>query len=150
MFEKNPKEACVNCHFFVKQYRGEDGDHTMEVAQPQREKTRQNNYDWLHERYSLMCSFQVWDEGYRFDKNKVHELLVETNRADICFFWRFRPSMLLPAAKTLQAREAQDKYVSKDRKLTVVGLWVAATALMIDVYLRLAEIIELWPYGTMR
>ena len=54
--------------------------------------------------------------------------------------------MLLPAAVSLQAREAGDRAAGRDRRLTVYGLFVAAAALVADVWLKLAKELHWWPY----
>ena len=93
-----------------------------------------------------MCAYGVWDQGYNFDMSKIQDELVEKDRKNFCFFWKYRPGMFLPAAKILQEREAQARDSSKDRKLTIWGLWIAATALGVNVYLQLAQAAKLWPY----
>lgn len=45
--------------------------------------------------------------------------------------------MFIPAAMTLQKREAENQDASQDRRFTVIGLWIAAIALGADVLLNL-------------
>jgi len=47
--------------------------------------------------------------------------------------------MLFPAAKVLQQREAAAREAHQDRRLTIVGLWIAAVALAANVFLKLFE-----------
>jgi len=120
-------KACVDCHFLTK---------TLErrrllVRSQERESMRKGDYSSF-ERHSLSCYFGVWDEGLRFEEERRHELITKTNREDYCFFWKYRPGMLLPAAERLQKREADRREAARDRKLTLWGLWIAAIALILD------------------
>src|SRR5207244_9177831 len=51
----------------------------------------------------------------------------------------YRQGMMIPAAKALQEREAQARDASRDRRLTIAGLWIAALALLANVGLKLVE-----------
>lgn len=142
-----PKQACVNCHFFVKEARGlRNGPVTLEVTETDRELCRAGDYSWHKDHYAIACHFAVWDEGHNFDMSRRHEVVVETDRQNFCFFWKHRPGMLLPAARVLQEREAQARDASRDRRLTIVGLFIAAIALLVDVLLRTAQNLHLWPF----
>ena len=135
----HPKQACVDCHFFVKEYREENTGRPLsfEIKQEDRDLCRRDDYSWHLDHYAVKCDFGVWSQGYNFDSRGRHRIIVEAERAGKCFFWPWQPAMLLPAARVLQEREAADKAASKDRRLTIVGLWIAAIALAADVILRL-------------
>lgn len=69
----------------------------------------------------------------------------EFGRAGDCFFWKHRPGMMFAAAQTLQKREAEAAEARRDRQHVIRGLWItagglliAAIALLVDVWLRLA------------
>src|SRR5438876_188471 len=124
------KQACIDCHFFIKQTAPL---HTAQVyvwpvSEEERQRARANDYSWRHESQALGCHFGVWDEGHQFDRS-LHATVVLANRRNFCFFWRYRPLMMLDAARTLQEREAADRKAARDRWLTIVGLWIAALAL---------------------
>jgi len=129
----------------VKHWRSEDGRPlALEVRSEERAKTRRGDYSWLLDDYALACHFGVWDEGHNFDKAARHAVIVETDRHDFCFFWRHRPAMLLPAAEVLQKREAERREARYDRKLTIVGLWIAAMALAVNLLVELADRFCMW------
>ena len=109
----------------------------MGIDDSKRRAASVNDFSWIRETESLNCHFGVWDEGYEPGNEKRFERIVNTERKDFCFYWRHRPGMLLPAAETLQKREAESKEAARDRKLALVGLWIAALALFADVILRL-------------
>jgi hypothetical protein len=125
--KKSARKACINCHFLVKIYEG----HSFEIRPQEREAVRRQDYS-AFEHYALACHFGVWDEGFNFDKEYRQKIIVETDRRDYCFFWKHRPGMLLPAAEALQKREADNREASRDRRLTLFGLWIAAIALVLD------------------
>ena len=141
------KQVCVDCHFLVKEARTLPADRVpvLEISREHRDLARKGDYTWLQDHYSLCCHFGVWDEGHNFDIRQRHQVIAEQDRRNFCFFWRHRPGMFLPAAKILQQREAELRESSRDRKLTIVGLWIAALALLADVWLRLADRFHWWP-----
>ena len=138
------KKSCVNCHFFVKNLRDNNRELTFDVSANERDLCRKNNFSWQKEE-SLACHLSVWDEGYRLNQSK-YDLIVQQNRSNYCFFWKYRPGMLQPAAETLQKREMEIREASKDRRLTIIGLWIAALALLISVVLQILEVLHWWPF----
>jgi hypothetical protein len=132
---REPKQACVGCHFFIKQTPA----FTFAVEPSERELCRSEDYSWQKGHYNIACEFGVWDEGVGFGQSTKHELVVETNRRDFCFFRKHQPGMNLPAAKVLQERESEDRRASRDRRLTIIGLWIAACALLANVALTIAK-----------
>ncbi len=145
------KQTCVNCHFFVKEARAlRSGPATLEITEEERKNARAGDYSWHKEHYAIACNFGVWDEGHNFDRSRKHEILTQTDRCGFCFFWKHRPSMLLPAAKILQQREAEAREAKGDRRRTIYGLWIAAIALLVNVlvnvWLRIAERFSWWPF----
>ncbi len=90
---------------------GQDPD-PVHVSPEERDAARKGDYSW-HKRTTSLCNLgchhKVWSEGYNFDFDKRHEFIVQTDRTDFCFFFRFRPGMLLPAAEKLQQREAAER-----------------------------------------
>lgn len=133
------KQVCINCHFFVKYFNSSNGNRIANVSSgDDRDKIRKGepNRD-----FGLCCDFGVWDEGFNFDKKKIQEILLKTDRQDFCFYWAYRPGMLTPAAKILQERDAKNRETSRERKLAIVGLWIAASALIANVLLKYFKII---------
>jgi len=141
------KQCCADCHFFGKEARSLNTPQpvTLAVSPEERALAKKNDFTWVKDYATLLCHFGVWDEGFNFDKAKRFEILVETDRRGFCFFWHFRPGMLNPAAKILQEREAQNREASKERWLTIVGLWIAALALVFNIGLKIAEGLGWWP-----
>lgn len=147
MFNKKPVQACVNCHFFRKEsYTGFENARpwVTAVTEKERELCRSHDFTWLKDSSNIGCYFSVWDGAHQLTDR--YEIIVETDRKDFCFFWKNTPGMFFPAAKVLQKREAQDKEIRRDRRLTIAGLFVAAVALAFDTYLQVAEILQIWPY----
>jgi len=133
------KQVCINCHFFVKYFNSPNGNRITSVSSgDDRDKIHKGE---LHRGFGLCCDFGVWDEGFNFDKTKIQEILLKTDRKDFCFYWTYRPGMLTPAAKILQERDAKNRETSRERKLTIVGLWIAVSALVANVLLKILKII---------
>lgn len=137
------RQACVDCHFFVSQFRDRsDTPLTNVVSEKNRELSRRDDFGWCSDHDSLMCHFMVWDQGVHFDLARRHEIIVETERTDSCFFFPWRHGMLLPAARLLQERESANREANRDRRLTRQGLWIAAIALVVSAVL---QVPSSWP-----
>ncbi len=134
------KQACVDCHFFVKQAAPLPSPqvYVSLVTREERQQAKAGDYAWSNH-YSLGCHMLVWDEGHQFDATRKHAAVVVADRRKFCFFWEFRPGMMLPAARTLQEREAADSRAARNRTLTTIGLWIAALALVADVIVGLMQ-----------
>ena len=141
------KQHCVDCHFFVGSMPTPSGEpHSYEISASDRKWARDNNFVWSPPMSKLGCSFLVWDERYDLPREDRFEQIVLVNRRNFCFWWRYHPGMLLPAAKLLQEREAKDRTSNRDRRLTLAGLWIASLALLANVWLTVAKEIKLWPF----
>ena len=135
------RQACVDCHFFVREFRdrGTGVGHSLEIGRDQRDSSRHDDYSWHRAEDTLKCEFGVWDEGFEPDPSHRHERVVNADRSDFCFFWPWHPGMLLPAARVLQQRAAANREASRDRRLTVWGLWVAVAALVANIIVTLLK-----------
>jgi len=96
------RQSCITCHFLAIS----SNFHKFEVAQPTRDQIQRQDYSNLTNWVSLECYCGIWSEGHNLGIDRRHEIIVETDREGTCFFWQYRPGMLFPAAKELQAREA--------------------------------------------
>lgn len=135
-----PRQACVDCHFFLSERRVSD-PHADEVSEELRKKCREDDFSWHGDGYSLMCSFLVWDEGYKVKDGQFYELIVETERKDACFFWPWHPGMLIPAARVLQSRERAQADADRGLRLTRRSLYVAVGALAVNTVAIVAKAI---------
>jgi len=143
------KQTCADCHFFVKEARGLPTPEpiVLNVSAGERRSAKGGDFSWTKETQALACHFGVWDEGFNFDQRTRTETIAGVNRRGFCFFWHYRPGMMIPAAKVLQEREAQARLASRDRRLTILGLWVAVIALGVNVYLTVADRWKIWPFN---
>lgn len=130
------KQACVDCHFLIR-HCGPEGPR---IVLEERRAIRKHDYSWLGSDFLLGCHFSVWDEPSRSDQETRDQIILETDRRASCFFWKYRPGMLVKAAEVLQNREAERREASRDRRLTCIGLWIAAIALLVGA---IPEIIKL-------
>jgi len=139
-------QYCVDCHFLVKENRQHGGiPNVFTLTDQERAKARADDFSWVGD-WTLACHLGVWDEGYRFGSQSRGRILTQTERRGFCFFWKYRPGMLLPAAKILQEREAQYREARRDRLLTICGLWIAVAALIANIWLTWAESQGAWPF----
>jgi hypothetical protein len=126
-------EACVSCHFFLKSFRPPKGrERFIAVSTHERDASRRRDFSWIGEKASICCRHSVWDEGHTPSAGEERfERIVTTNRKGFCFFLPFHPGMLLPAADKLQQRAAEQEGAARDRRLTLIGLWIAALGLAV-------------------
>ncbi len=140
-------QSCVDCHFFVQIFRGTTPEPiVLEIEEKNRDATRKGDYSWVTAPSILACWFGVWDEGFNFVKANRQREIVQFNRRRFCFWWKHRPGMMAPAAKVLQEREENERHSARDRRLTIIGLWIAAVALLINAWLTSASKLHIWPF----
>jgi hypothetical protein len=140
IFKKNRKHVCSNCHFL--KLNGELKG--IVLNDERRAKIREGNFDIVNfygkeEPLFFMCHRGVWDEGFNgrqgFDRSNDsrQKIINEDSRENFCFFWKYRPGMFFDSAVELQKRDYKLKYARKDRTLTILGLWIAALALIANI-----------------
>jgi len=138
-------QSCLECHFLTKELYVEkvNKPYRSNLKVVEREKIRKHDFLWVREAESLCCHFGVWDEGVkRLKDEERYKEIVETNREKYCFFWKYRPGMLFKAAEVLQRRDEERREASRDRKLTIWGLWIAATGLFISAILQIINFVK--------
>lgn len=139
------QQHCIDCHFLVKELRGNPVPvPTLDVTREERVHARFGDYSWHKDHYAIACTMGVWDEGHNFDPSQKHAILTGLDRRNFCFFWKYRPGMLLPAARVLQERAEEERHARRDRLLTIVGLWIAVAALVVQILLQVAESRKWW------
>ena len=129
-----PKQYCVDCHFFVIKVR-DPAVKPRSIEKIERDKARKEDYSWIDcNRGSLpACYFGVWyKDYYKSGLKEYHQLIVEKDQADSCFWWKYHPTMRPEAASILQEREAKNRDAEHDRSLTRRGLKIATIALFIN------------------
>jgi hypothetical protein len=142
------RRACVDCHFFVNEITANAGKHSRyHVTAGHRRLARDRDFSWVKDHTVICCDFGVWDSGYGLPDSDRTSTIVDTDRTNQCFFWPYCPGMLIPAGRTLQQREAAAKESSRDRRLTIWGLWIAAVALVVNAVLQLGELFKWWSVG---
>lgn len=141
----DPSQACINCHFLIK----EINPHKFPLTSQNREAIRNRDFSWLHGGYEVLaCHLGIWDEGYLSEPERRYEIIVQTNRQDRCFFWQYQPGMLLPAAVELQRREMERKMVggsqSSNRNPWMSGsFYLAAGVMILALLLVVAKVLPL-------
>lgn len=132
------RKNCVNCHFFVKTvYPDRSQPATLEIKQNERDLISKNDFNWKKDYCSLGCAHLVWDEGHNLSAS-LFEVITKTKRNN-CFFWKFHPGMLLPAAKELQKRDRENQKLKTTLFYTRLGLCIAAAALVADIILKVVN-----------
>ena len=115
------RKNCINCHFLIKTiFAGKDIPHPMELKKKERNLILKNDFSWKKDYCSLGCDFSVWDEGFNLQKN-LFDTAIRVKRDD-CFFWKYKPGMLLPAAKELQKRDSENKKLKQSLSYTRMAL----------------------------
>lgn len=128
---------CLNCHFFIKTIHSENcAHHTMAINQKMRDCIKKGDFSW-RKQCSLNCDFLVWSEGFTPNIN-LQETIIKTKRND-CFFWKYKPNMLLPAARKLQKRKSENEKLKRSLMYTRIGLYISAFALLINIILNLSS-----------
>ena len=108
----------------------DNSDFKFCVNNENRKKIKNRDISWVPEHKTLCCYFGVWDEGIGRIRDSYYEILVQTNRNNQCFFRKYQEGMLIPAAERLQKQETENRQAKIDRRLTIIGLWVAAFGIL--------------------
>ncbi|MEW5871520.1 MAG: hypothetical protein AB1894_19760 [Chloroflexota bacterium] len=133
------QKTCINCHFLSVTHQFQDSTASSSATGQQRKAIRQHDFSAMSFG-SLGCHFSVWNESSNLDPDQRYENIVNRNRKDNCFFWEHKPEMLIPAAEELQRRETEQRAASKDRRLAILGLFIAAIALAADVIIKVIQL----------
>lgn len=97
------------------------------------------------------CSRDVWS-GELFNNTweptpqKCNHEILEKERQNFCFYFPRRQGMRMEAAQVLQERESEQK--SRTREMRSIKFWIgiAIAAIGVDIFLRLANHFEWWPF----
>ena len=127
------KRNCARCHFLMVQA----DQHKFEVSEGQREFMRRGDYSWVRHHAALGCYMGVWDEGHNFPSERRHELLVETDRTDSCFFFLHSPGMFFPTAQEILEKRSQRGRFSLTTRLTIYGLIIALIGLIVTLIIKI-------------
>ena len=124
-------EKCKNCHFLM-------GYNLItrrneELKSAFRKELIKGNAESISNIYGdIGCYFGVWIDILDSLLVDYPKILGRQDRKDFCFFWPYHPGMEFSAAKILQKREAENKAAAHDRRLTIVGLFIAVGALIVN------------------
>ncbi|OBT08217.1 hypothetical protein A9267_10900 [Shewanella sp. UCD-FRSSP16_17] len=129
-----PKQACINCHYFHKSYRDDNGrEIKLEITKEMREKTKNDDYSWRIPDVSMSCYKGVWDQGHNFSLDTATDLICNEERKNRCYFWKYMPGTFLPTAVDLQTRQEEMKSNSRGYRLAILGLVITVVGLLVKV-----------------
>ena len=139
----HPKEACISCHFFARRRLDAQLVQALSVSADERKMLTAGDYTVITKDPGAMleCWMKVWSPTTPIDEEKLFDAAVKTNRKDFCFYWPYHHLMSLDAGQTLQKRAAEAREASRDRRLTIYGLWIAGIALAISTAVQVREVI---------
>jgi hypothetical protein len=124
------KHECLKCHFLTKQFRDEGGSvYAFSWTQADR-KTRA-----VDKHYSPNCHLGVWDAGIDPSITSRLGAILTQNRRHFCFFIEVHEGMSFQSAKELQHRREENAQLKRTNRYAVVGLWIAALALLASLLL---------------
>ena len=135
------KRNCIHCHFFSKSYPEENTGRELVFSLNKEERDSLSKDPDSFDRgwYSLKCQMGVWDEGVSPVEATEDKVLLTQNRKYNCFFLPYRKSMLFKAAIELQKRGEENRQLKTSYKMTIIGLWLAATALVVNAIIAISS-----------
>lgn len=129
----NLKNKCVNCHFMHRQHRDESGrEYKMEIARPERNKAKRNDFSWQKDYESLGCYKGVWDEGYNLANENKHNIIAKQRRTH-CYFFPFQAGTFLNAAEKINEMEIAKKNSTRNYRIVIYGLVLTIIGLIIKL-----------------
>lgn len=127
------RRNCLNCHFLTKESRGENGaTYNFPLNDNDRESLRNEPISFDRGWYAFKCYMGVWDEGVSPVAKEDDTVVFSKERDDDCFFIKYQPSMLFPAAVELQKRNQENKKLKTSYRYTLIGLWLAGIGLILN------------------
>ena len=128
------KKACVDCHFFHRQFRNVTGrEHKLEVSLQHRQLTKAGDFSWKNEEEALGCYKGVWDEGHNFSARDMFRIIVEINRGKNCFYWPYQSGIFLPTAEMLFDRKQELRIATRNYRIAIYGLVLTIIGLVIAI-----------------
>ena len=77
----------------------------------------------------------VWDEGVTPGTDHRTKTISQISRTGKCFFFPYQEGMLFQAAGILQKREQENNSLRKSNWYTIIGLFLATIALIVNVFI---------------
>ena len=130
------KPCCKNCHFLAKDHIWPNGEvRSGSWSTEERENLRLA----VEEDHRARCYKNVWNTGIDPTlKDRLGEVLLK-DRKDDCFFIEEHPGMSFQAAYELFRIRNDNRQLKRSYRLTQIGLWIAALALVANVVMKLLE-----------
>lgn len=124
--------TCKTCHFLAKERNVGAQNFKFSLSIDERNSIDTAIHPELLSSSSICCHMGVWDSGVSpSSKDTTKQISLKRNKID-CFYIEHKPSMLFPAAETLQKRQQETEYLKKSNMYTRIGLYIAAGALVIN------------------
>ena len=124
---------CVNCHFLHRQFRDETGrEYKFEIAQPKRNEAKLGDFSWQKDRESLSCYKGVWDEGYNFNSENKHNIIIKQRRTQ-CYFMPFQAGTFFNAAEKIYQKEISQRNSTRNYRIAIYGLVLTIIGLIIKL-----------------
>ena len=120
--------CCRNCHFFTKRVLTPFGEETQSLSTEERNTLDLSRSGGLNPHFQ--CAQGIWCYA-RGTEERFGEY-VDRPRGESCFYTRVKPGMSVDAAKMLQDRDTAIGELKRSYRLTQIGLWIAAAALVVS------------------
>lgn len=153
-----PDKCCLGCHFLITLTLREKGLEPAPslVDAATRERLAKGDAPELGPNRWFTCDRQVWDAANLAPEDDLLSIIRHKRlyKKEPCFFYRYTPSMFLPAARELEQRAADRREMKIDRNLTNKSVrqsqkafWVAAIALIVSILATAANLIwNIWQH----
>jgi hypothetical protein len=132
------KQACVDCHFFVRNHRGDGGQQvTQEVSKASRDLAANDDLSWQRHWESLACHKGIWDEGVGFPGSDKVDQISSQDRRKKCYFFKYQPGMLLPAAVKLREEAIERSFDLQKHRLAVIAIVLTLVGTIVGLVIRM-------------
>ena len=130
------KQVCADCHFFCRHYRSHNGqDFTFEIQSKSRDLAVAGDFSWQRPTEAIACNKGIWDESVGLRETSKAQQVAETDRRGRCYYFKYQPGVLFPAAEKLQ-QEASSRSSEKLRlRLTIYALMLTVVGLLAKLVL---------------
>lgn len=134
-----PKQVCADCHFFCRHYRSHNGqDFTFEIQRKSRDLAVAGDFSWQRPTEAIACHKGIWDEGAGLRESSKAQQVSETDRRGRCYYFKYQPGVLFPAAEKLQQEASSRSSEKLKLRLTIYALILTIAGMLVKLVLERA------------
>lgn len=112
------------------------------LTEKERSSIKKENLDINFDMYAVRCLKGVWDQRFYDSGVPLDDILLNKNREEKCFFYKYDEGTTFKAAEELQRIAKEHHQMKKTNRNSVLGLWFAGFALIFNAIVEIIRLIK--------